>query len=302
MKLCLGTVQQGMEYGINNKHGKPSLEESMQIFDTAVKNGITVFDTARAYGDAEVLLGEYFKNYGNQDKIKVISKLRPNILSDNESFYDTMRRECEDSLKRIGVEKLDGYLFHTPEYIRNNQAVQTLVKLKEEGLVNNIGVSIYNMEDGDIAIDTGVVDYIQLPFSVFDQRGMTSGFIQRAKEEGITIFTRSAFLQGLYFMKAENLPEKVKQAQPLLKKLNTILNEYQKNKEELLISFVKMYELIDYLVFGVDTVGQLKRDASVFECESTLENDICERIKTEFSLVPESIIIPSLWSNGKKAE
>lgn len=299
MKLCLGTVQQGMEYGINNHHGKPSVEESLQIFHEAVMNGITIFDTARAYGDAECLLGEYFKCYGNRDKVKVISKLRPNILNDNESLYDTMRRECENSLNRIGIEKLDGYLFHTPEYIRNKQAVESLVRLKEEGLVDNIGVSIYNIEDGDIAIATGVVDYIQLPFSVFDQRGATSGFMQKAKNAGITIFTRSAFLQGLYFMNEHELPNKVKQAEPMLRKLNTILKTYQKNREELLIGFVKMYEMIDYLVFGVDTLEQLKQDITIFNNSNHLEKDILKNIKSEFSNVPESIIIPSLWSDGK---
>lgn len=302
MKLCLGTVQQGMEYGINNHHGKPSIEESLQIFHEAVMGGITMFDTARAYGDAECLLGEYFKCYGNQDKVKVISKLRPNILNGEEPIYDTMRRECENSLNRIGIDRLEGYLFHTPEYIRNKQAVQSLVRLKKEGLVNNIGVSIYNIEDGDVAIDTGVVDYIQLPFSVFDQRGAISGFMQRAKNAGLTIFTRSAFLQGLYFIDENELPEKVKQAEPLVRKLNTMLKTYQQNREELLIRFIKMYEMIDYLVFGVDTVEQLKMDISIFKNSTILEKDLWNCIKEEFSNVSESIIIPSLWSNGRKAE
>ena len=61
MNLCLGTVQQGMAYGINNQHGKPSVEESMEIFHQAVLNGIEIFDTASAYGDAEYLIGEYLK-------------------------------------------------------------------------------------------------------------------------------------------------------------------------------------------------------------------------------------------------
>ena len=302
MELCLGTVQQGMEYGINNHYGKPSVEESLQIFHNAVKGGITMFDTARAYGDAELLLGEYFRSYGNKEKVKVISKLRPNILEDEDSVYDIMYRECEASLKRIGIEQLDGYLFHTPEYIRNEQAVKSLVKLKEQGLVKNIGVSIYNIEDGDIAINTGIVDYIQLPFSVFDQRGINSGFIQRAKAAGITIFTRSAFLQGLYFMDENRLPERVKQAEPLLKKLNSIINQYQLRKEEVLLQFVKTYDMIDFIVFGVDTVEQLKEDISIFANQSVLESNTLNCIKAEFQEVSDSIIIPSLWSNGRKAE
>lgn len=302
MELCLGTVQQGMDYGINNHYGKPSLEVSLKIFHEAVKGGITVFDTARAYGDAELLLGEYFRNYGNKEKVKVISKLHPNILTNEKAVYDIIHHECEESLKRIGIEQLDGYLFHTPEYIRNERAVHSLIRLKEQGLVRNIGVSIYNIEDGDIAISTGAVDYIQLPFSVFDQRGINSGFIQRAKKAGIKIFTRSAFLQGLYFMDENHLPETVRQAEPLLKKLNAIINRCQLTKEEVLLQFVKMHEMIDFIVFGVDTVDQLKENISIFENQSVLERNMMNCIKTEFQKVSDSIIIPSLWSNGKKAE
>lgn len=302
MKLCLGTVQQGMEYGINNKNGKPSTDDSIEIFHEAFTSGITTFDTARAYGDAEILLGEFFKRYGNRDKVKVISKLRPNILHEEGSAYDTIRRECERSLERIGIGQLDGYLFHTPEYIRNEQAVKGLVKLKEEGLVKNIGVSIYNMEDGNIAVDTGVVDYIQLPFSIFDQRGINSGMIHRAKEAGITIFTRSAFLQGLYFMNVDDLPEKVRHAGPMLKKWKDMLQGCRFNSEEILIGFVKLFDEIDYLVFGVDTLQQLKRDITVFKDDISLEESIWRTIKSEFFRVSESVIIPSLWSNGREAE
>ncbi|MCI8881324.1 MAG: aldo/keto reductase [Clostridiaceae bacterium] len=302
MKLCLGTVQQGMEYGINNQYGKPSTEDSMAIFHEAVMKGIAVFDTARAYGNAELLLGEYFKNYGNREKVRVISKLRPNILQAGEAVYDTMHRECECSLKRIGIEKLDGYLLHTPEYIRDTEAVNALVSLREEGMVKNIGVSIYNMADGDIAVNTGVVDYIQLPFSIFDQRGITSGLIHRAKAAGITLFARSAFLQGLYFMNADSLPDKVKQAGPMLKRWNSIRDEYGFTPEEILIEFVKLFDEIDYLVFGVDTLQQLKRDIAVFHSPTSVDERIWKMIRTEFVQVSRSIIIPSLWSDGRRTE
>ncbi len=296
MKLCLGTVQQGLEYGINNKYGKPSKEYSQKIFYEAVKHGITMFDTARAYGDAELLLGEYLKEHGNRNEIKIISKLRPNILEGCKDIYDTICRECEGTLKRIGVESLDGYLLHTPEYIRDPKVVSALLKLKEEGYASHIGVSIYNIEDGDVAINTGAVDYIQLPFSIFDQRGKNSGFLRRAKEAKITVFARSIFLQGLYFMDAG----KVKRAEPMLRNWELILEERHANREEVLIEFVKQSKEIDYLVFGVDTVEQLQRDISVFESESKLDETIWNIIGEKFSDVEESIIIPSLWAKQER--
>lgn len=300
MKLCLGTVQQGMAYGINNQYGKPSKETSLQIFHAAVKNGITTFDTAQAYGDAEVLLGDYLKEYGNREEIKIISKLQPNCLDSQTNFYDVMRRECEGSLQRIGIQQLDGYLFHTPGYIRDPAAVWALKRLKEEKLVKNIGVSIYEIEDGDFAIQTGVVDYIQLPFSVFDQRGLTSGFLKRAKEAGITTFTRSMFLQGLYFMNEASLPDKVEQAKPMLEKFNHLLEIYQLNREDVLIQFVKMCDGIDYIVLGVDTIEQLAQDISIFRKNDCLPKEAYEHIRAEFREISNSVIIPSLWAKPIK--
>lgn len=301
MRLCLGTVQQGMEYGVNNKYGKPSLEESIELFHRAFESGIDLFDTARAYGDAELIIGEYFKRYGNKDKIRVISKLRPNVFEENDNYYEVMKRECLDSLERMGITKLYGYLLHTPEYIREPKIVQAMVNLKEEGIVENIGVSIYNIEDGDVAIETGVVDFIQLPFSVFDQRGESTGFFKRAKKAGITIFTRSAFLQGLFYVNADKIPERVLHTENVLRDFNRLLNEYNADRTETLIGFVKEQEYIDYLVFGADDIEQLYEDINVFN-NCNIVNKISNVIKERYANIEKSVIIPSLWSNGKKAK
>ena len=52
-KLCLGTAQLGMNYGINNETGKPDFSESEKIINTALKGEINLFDTAPEYGNSE---------------------------------------------------------------------------------------------------------------------------------------------------------------------------------------------------------------------------------------------------------
>lgn len=301
MKLCLGTVQQGLEYGVNNQHGKPSLEESVEVFHRAFERGIDVFDTARAYGDAEIIIGEYVKRYEEAKEIKYISKLRPNVFEAGDNYYEVIKRECLDSLRRMGISKLYGYLLHTPEYIRNPEIVDAMIRIKEEGLVENIGVSIYNIEDGEIAIQTNKVDFIQLPFSVFDQRGDTTGFLKRAKENGITIFARSAFLQGLFYANVDRLPERVEHAKNVLVDFNQMIEKYQVDRTETLIGFVKAQEYIDYLVFGVDNLEQLEEDIDVFN-NKEIDDKVLNVIKDRYVKIEESIIIPSLWSNGKKSK
>lgn len=302
-ELCLGTVQFGMKYGINNAIGRqPTREESFEMLEIAFRNGIRVVDTARAYGEAELILGEYLHTHAVPKDLKVISKLRPNILSEQEPDVEkVVRCEMEDSLKRIGISQLDGYLLHTPEYIYHQDILNALVKLKNEGLVRNIGVSIYNLKEGYAALDTGIVDYIQLPYSILDQRGIKEGWIHKAKQAGVTIFTRSAFLQGLLLMDTERVPEHLRNSIPYLTMVDSILKKYNVDKVSAIMEFVNQETDIDYLVFGVETKEQLTENLNTFRSLHVPKECIAE-LKSSIHNIEDAVILPSLWSNGKKAE
>ena len=300
--LCLGTVQFGMNYGINNQNGQPTEEACFEMLDIAMENGIDIIDTARAYGTAEIVIGNYLEYRKYCQEVKIISKLRPNILEpDEKDVYSVIRRELEGSLERLHVQRLEGYLLHTPEYIYNKRIVDALFRLKDENIVRNIGVSIYNMDEGYEAIRRGM-NYIQLPYSVLDQRGVQSGLIREAKNAGMTVFTRSTFLQGLFMMDIDKIPNYLEHAKPYLKYFDKLTEEYKIGKIELLLQFVKEVIEIDYLVFGVDNKSQLLEDMKEFQSDRTIEQNLIDRIKEIFIQVEDSIILPSLWSNGRKAE
>lgn len=301
-ELCLGTVQFGMEYGINNQIGRqPAWDESFEMLDYAIENGIDTIDTASAYGEAEMLLGEYLKENKKGQKVKVISKLRPNVIEDGKPVERTITEECKNSLKRISVEKLEGYLLHTPEYIYNEDVLCALQKLKQDGYVNNIGVSIYGLKEGYAAIDTGIVDYIQLPYSILDQRGIKEGFINAAKKAGITIFTRSAFLQGLFMMDKEDIPAHLQNAVPFLDIMENILDKYCVDKVSSILGFVNSEKDIDYLVFGVEKKEQLVEDIHK-AAHSKVPIECIQELKERINNISENVVFPSLWSNGRKAE
>lgn len=301
-ELCLGTVQFGMKYGINNTLGQPTEEAVFEMLDTAVENGINVIDTARAYGTAEMVLGKYLESRRGTDCLRIISKLRPNVVADGEKdVWGVVRREFEDTLGRLRIQRLDGYLLHTPQYIYHEQILESLRKLKEERLIEHMGVSIYDLEEGYAALETEGIDYIQLPYSVLDQRGTQDDFIRKAKKKGVVVFTRSAFLQGLFMMERETIPKHLKHVVPYLDKLDKLLEKYSINRIAALIHFVKQEKDIDYLVFGVDTREQLLQDINSFNHDSVPE-ELIKELKKEFDNIEKSIIFPSLWSNGKKAE
>lgn len=299
--LCLGTVQFGMNYGINNNLGQPSKEDCFSMIDLALENQINVIDTAGAYGQAEEILGEYFKARKNAKTFKIISKLKPNILEPDMNAEKIVERELKNSLRTMGIDHLDGYLLHTPEYIYREDVLEALDKVKKAGLTDNVGISIYDIKEGFAAIQSGLIDYIQVPYSILDQRAIKTGFAEKAKAAGVTLFARSAFLQGLYMMKEEQIPENLKEVIPYVHILQNLIEKYNINKIDALIYFVICEKNIDYLVFGVETKEQLSEDIKSYK-NGYIPYEFVQEIKNYFKEVDKSIIFPSLWSNGKKVK
>ena len=295
-RLCLGTVQFGLHYGINNKTGKPSRPEVFRMLDEAMENGIEFIDTAAAYGDAEEILGEYIAAQKNKINLKIISKLRPNLIAKEEKHAEeTVKREIEASLKRLNIDTLNGYLLHTPANFYNESIVNGLVKCKEAGLIEDWGVSVYETQDALNVAGSGIVDYIQVPYSVFDQRLNKTGFFKLAKQKNVTVFARSTFLQGLILMDIKEIPAYLDTAKGYLQELDIILEKY--NISRLMAAFLFSFNNpdVDYIVFGVDNLEQLKEDLML--AEKPVDFKQCyKELYNHFLNVEQSIVIPSLWS------
>ena len=73
--MTLGTVQLGLNYGINNKSGMPTEAKSFEILDTARESGVTVLDTSNDYGESEAVIGRYLRAYGDKP-LSVCTKFR----------------------------------------------------------------------------------------------------------------------------------------------------------------------------------------------------------------------------------
>lgn len=299
-ELCLGTVQFGMNYGINNSSGQPAEENVFEMLDTAIENGIRMFDTASAYGTSEILLGKYLKARKRKDPIRIVSKLRPNLLKDHEKdTAGAIRRELENTLERLQMDRLNGYLLHDAQDFYFSGVPDALRRLKEEKLVKHVGLSIYELRDGYAALDTDGLDYVQLPYSVLDQRGIQESFIPDAVSAGMTVFTRSAFLQGLLMMETERVPEHLYSALPYLQKLDELCEKYQVRKIDALIHFITDEERIQYLVFGVDTKEQLLQYIHIYQ-NGKIPLELAEELKKTFTNVEKEIIFPNLWSKNRK--
>ena len=296
-ELCLGTVQLGKKYGINNQIGRqPTLEESFKILDTAINNNIKAIDTAPGYGGSELLLGRYFK--AARDKtagFKLISKLRPNaVQNEGKDTYTVIKKEIQGSMCRLGANKLSAYLLHRAEDVYNDKIVDALRRLKEEGFTDHIGISIYNIEEGYAALERRYFDYVQMPFSILDQRAAKSGFLRDAKKAGMTIAARSVFLQGLLLMKNEDIPECLQKALPYLKAIDKIISKYGLDRFSSALGFVKQEEEIDYIVFGVETNAQMIEYVQTFHSVD-IPKECIRELKDNINISDKTILFPQCW-------
>ncbi len=291
-KLCLGTAQFGLNYGINNQKGKPTKREVFSILDKAVDLGIKYIDTAAAYGDAEQLLGEYGVGKKN---LKIISKSEFNIIGEDDFDLDeAVEFQIKKSLKRLKTDVLDGYLIHNPENYYNNKIIKALKKCKEKDLVQNLGVSIYETKHALDAVASGHVDYVQIPYNVFDQRLDTSDFFGIANKNNIKVFGRSAFLQGLILMDEDKIPANLAIAKKYLVSFDKIIKKHRLNRFQAAFLFSYTNPGIDYVVFGVDDIDQLT-DYSIILQSATGFQACREEIANTFVDIDKKIICPNLW-------
>ena len=95
MKLALGTVQFGLDYGIANKSGKILKEDAFKILEYAHNAGIDTLDTAGSYGDSEKIIGDFIADTAK--KFNVISKMP--ALTGKEAF--NINEDCQRTLKKL---------------------------------------------------------------------------------------------------------------------------------------------------------------------------------------------------------
>ena len=295
MRLTLGTVQFGMHYGINNLFGVPDLDRSLSIINEAVSKGIKSIDTACAYGNAEDILG--ISSVVLCKDVKITSKLMPNCLDgiDAKNYKEILVNKLKDSLMKIGVKSLDGYLLHSSRYVFDNQIIKSLSHLKEIGLVQNIGVSIYEVDEALEAAKNPLIDYIQIPYSVFDQRLENTNFFDSAKRNNKKIFARSCFLQGLVFMKQEKIPGHLRGFIPYLDEYKKIIREYGVTVAKGCLLFSLGQKAIDSVVFGVDTIEQLRENIQNYICGDNEFVECRKKLLSGFNTIEKYIVMPSLW-------
>ena len=287
-KLVLGTAQFGMDYGINNRQGKIPRAEVFEILSESLSYGIDILDTAYSYGDSEVLIGEYIKKTNNA--FKVISKLPQCGLKETKEIFMS-------SLKRISLDKIYGCLIHNFKiYSQTPELLDVLRALKSQGKIEKIGLSLYYPSEAEIILKHKVdIDIIQVPYSIFDQR--FAAYFPELNRSGIEIYARSVFLQGLVFIKPEDLENDFTKIRDKSRNLHLLSLQSGVPLVALCLNFACIHDLINKVIIGVDSIHHFREIVSSLDYLDEVKK--IQMSLSDFKEDDENIILPINWKVGR---
>ena len=285
-KLILGTVQFGLNYGINNAKGKPTDSEVKKILDLAYKNGIRYLDTAEAYGNAQERIGSYHE--GSLNKFNVITKFSSSI----DSLSNDIERRIIENIDILKIDSLYWYMFHSFNDFKLffKEFREGLVLLKKNKKIKKIGVSVYTNKELESVLEYDDIDLIQLPFNLFDNHKLRSEVVLKARKKGIEIHTRSVFLQGLFFKNHKELKGNLKYLKSPLQELHNVSSNY--NINDLAINYVYNKKYIDKVLIGVDNADQLK--LNIDSLNKTIGEKVFLKIES-IKIKYKELLNPSNW-------
>ncbi len=265
MKLALGSAQFGLKYGVANTEGQVFLREAALILQTAHAQGVRMVDTAIAYGDSEVTLGE-----AGVTDWEVVSKLpeMPVSICGASAVSHWVDQHVMASLDRLKVSALYGLLLHRPQQLlgeQGNNLYNALLSLKEKGWVRKIGVSIYRPDELPALVANMDLDLVQAPLNILDQSLLQSGWADRLHALGVELHVRSAFLQGLLLMSDANRPAKFNAWSSVWSAWSSWLQAHGLSPLEACLRFVYQVPAVSRVVVGVDSLSHLQEILQVKE-------------------------------------
>lgn len=183
-------------------YGPTDDKTSLEALEAGWEGGINFYDTADTYGHghSEDLLAGFFKNKP-REKFIVASKAGWDFYhggSKKNFDADYIRFAVEKSLARLKLDAIDLHQLHNPgiEKIKSGEPVSELEKLKKEGKIRFIGISVHKEEEAFAAMEDPRVEVLQLVFNLIDQR-MAEKVFEEAKLKKIGIIVREPLANGL---------------------------------------------------------------------------------------------------------
>lgn len=194
----MSQVTLGMTGITVNKNGfgalpvqRMSMEDAGKLLRKAFDNGITFFDTARAYTDSEAKIG-----YGLSDVREQIYIATKTAAETAEDFW----KDLETSLSTLKTDYIDIYQFHNPSFCPKpgdgTGLYEAMLEAKSQGKIRHIGITNHRLSVAQEAIDSGLYEILQFPFCYLASE-KDLAIVEACKEKNIGFIAMKALSGGM---------------------------------------------------------------------------------------------------------
>jgi aryl-alcohol dehydrogenase-like predicted oxidoreductase len=183
-----------------NRLGEAQMPDNhwIDLVHAAADLGVTVYDTSESYGwgRSEEILGEAI---GNRDDLLIASKVSRDRETNSRRFgVERIMRQVEGSLRRLRREAIDIYQLHSPSLavLQEDDWAEAMIKLREQGKIRVIAVSINDAASGIWLVEQGVVEAFQVPYNMVEPQ-VGQAIFPLTEEHGVGIMVRVPMAQGI---------------------------------------------------------------------------------------------------------
>ena len=286
MKIVIGTANFNQNYGLINSKIK-NFHEANRILNYCRKKNIKYLDTAFSYN-----LSKKFINSLNFNDLNIITKIKL-PKKNKKKFIEDLEKKLMRELKFYKADKFYALLLHNSKDLKSkygNELLKKIIHLKKIGLVNKLGVSIYDTNELNLIFRKFTPNIIQLPINIIDRRFLEKKIILKLRKMKIQIQARSIFLQGILTKNPETL-KSLKKNKRLYEIISSLCNWCIKknlNLKEACLLFVKEQKSINFLTIGVESLEELKQNLSSLSKNKNFD-------LSRFASENKKIIDPRKW-------
>jgi aryl-alcohol dehydrogenase-like predicted oxidoreductase len=307
-KLGFGTWGIGGDSGPLSGYGPASDRDSVEALEKAYELGIAFYDTAPPYGNgkSEELLGQVFQNI--RGDIQILTKVGVQSWLEKPDYSaKNVDKSIDNSLNRLKTNYLDYVVFHSLKELESaevalevQEGYSRLKKLKEMGVLKNIGFSVKNPEDIIKLIERyEEIDVLEANFNLLDTRLLSKEITSMLMKNNIFVITRTPFAFGFLTDKINSKTEfnisdhrsrwSIEQRSSWHNGKNNIKNIFRKYNynypiELCALKFCMSFEQFNMVIPGMMTVDEVLKNSRVLEMEEIPVECIQEIIKYNANL------------------
>lgn len=294
-EISLGTVELGMDYGIpaQGAHRRPSGAAAARLLNCALDLGINLIDTAQAYGESEVIIGQALKS--RRDEYILATKIG-SLSWEGYSGTELQKRveaSIIESLRALQTDIIDLLYIHnaTPELIQQGEIVEIMERARQAGYARFIGTTTYGEAAPLAVLEDGHFDCIQVAYNLLD-RQFEERVLPLAKEKEVGVVIRSVLLKGALTYRYAHLPEELHELREAVDAVNSLCSAQSSDLPELAYRFVLGHPVVSTALVGTGRVHELQEIVSFAGC-TALPAELLNEIR-EIVVSPDQIN-PGTW-------